>query len=176
MWPFFIFHKLSAELGAMHCLFPQELRLPFTRLEAGVRGHPGKDCCCPPSLVSSFLPLCPPLSCPPNGDAERSSEDIREGESEEQSRGNWGTTKLWSGYVLYMLIFPQITRWLTVEPVYSVHNCTFARAYLTARNKSLEQQSFTTYLLRAGLESRYNTASELSFLLVISPVHRLGST
>lgn len=79
MWLLFKRHQLSSESGALHCLFPQKLRLPFTRLEAGVRGYPGKDYCCPPSLVSSFLPLCPPLSCPPKGDAERlsSSEEPR---------------------------------------------------------------------------------------------------
>lgn len=101
MWQLFILYKLSAELGAMNCLFPQKFRFLFPRLEMGARETPGQRMLRLRCLSSRFLPPPSALLCPalPKGLAKGQPRRHREGRTGVKLRENWGATELWSVFL-----------------------------------------------------------------------------
>lgn len=108
MWQLFILYKLSAELGAMNCLFPQKFRFLFTRLEMGARKTPGQRMLRLHCLSSRFLPPPSALLCPalPKGLA-RGQPTRQRRETGVKLRENWGATEIWNVCFYIYLYFPK---------------------------------------------------------------------
>lgn len=145
MWQHFILYKLSKKLRAMNCLFLQEFRFPFTRLEAGVRNTEIRSARALPPQSLSFSSLCPPQSRLPKGIARGAPRGHQRREIWGASQGKLGNHETLEYIFIYFCIFPK--RQLMVEPVCSIYDCTLGWSIPNCQEQTSEQL-FIAYLLR----------------------------